>query len=100
MNVSKRTTRNDGCRICSGHKVLEGYNHLMTTHNAIAKEWDYEKNYPLKPTDVSKGYDKKVWWICSICNNSYKSSPNSRTSQNAGCSVCKGGVAKKVSKYL
>ena len=30
----------------------------------LAKEWDYEKNYPLTPSDVTYGSNKKVWWKC------------------------------------
>lgn len=99
MVVSKRTSRGDSCPYCSGHKVLEGFNDLKTTHNEIAKEWDYEKNYPLRPENVSKGYDKKVWWICPTCNNSYKCSPNTRVSGNVGCNKCNGGVSKKINQY-
>ena len=97
--VSKRTSRGDGCPYCSGHKVLVGYNDLLTTNPEIASEWNYNKNYPLKPENVSKGYDKKVWWICSKCHRSFKCSPNTRTSGNVGCSDCKGGVAKQIIQY-
>ena len=99
ISVSKRTSRGDGCPYCSGHRVLVGYNDLLTTNPEIANEWDYKKNYPLKPENISKGYDKKVWWICSKCNHSYKCSPNTRISGNVGCSHCNGGVAKSINQY-
>lgn len=52
------------CPICSNHRVLEGYNDLATTNPELLKEWDYKKNEPIKPTEVTQGSMKKVWWIC------------------------------------
>ena len=51
-----------GCPICSGHKVLKGYNDLATTNPTLAKEWNYEKNGDLKPEHFMAGSGKKVWW--------------------------------------
>lgn len=56
--------RGVGCPICDGKKVLIGYNDLATTNPKIAKEWDYEKNGDLKPTDITEGSTTNVWWIC------------------------------------
>ncbi len=53
-----------GCPICSHRQILEGYNDLATTNPEIAKEWNYERNHPLLPTQVAAGGKKKVWWIC------------------------------------
>lgn len=72
---------------------------LLLLFPSIASEWDYEKNYPLRPENISKGYDKKVWWICPKCKKSYKCSPNTRISGNVGCSNCNGGVAKPINQY-
>lgn len=55
--------RGVGCPICDGKKVLIGYNDLATTNPKIAKEWDYEKNGDLKPTDITEGSTTNVWWI-------------------------------------
>jgi len=54
-----------GCPICDGKIVLVGYNDLATTNPDLAVEWNYEKNGDLKPTEVTKGSHKKVWWKCS-----------------------------------
>ena len=29
---------------------------------ALLSEWDFEKNAPLTPDDVTSGSDKKIWW--------------------------------------
>ena len=54
-----------GCPYCSNRLVLVGYNDLATVNPKVAKEWNYEKNGDLRPTDVLAGSHKKVWWICS-----------------------------------
>ena len=46
------------CRFCpeakSGRLPSSTYN-LATEYPEIAKQWDYEKNFPLKPEDVLPG---------------------------------------------
>ncbi len=88
--VSNRV-KGHGCPICSGHKVLDGFNDLATTDPEIAKEWNYEKNAPLTPSDFTAGSSKKVWWRCqnghewqaSICHRAPKSN-----SRGTGCPLC------------
>lgn len=63
------------CPYCSGHRVLKGFNDLVTTHPHLIKEWYYINNNIL-PEEVSAGSSKVVWWKCSnehiwstsICN--------------------------------
>ena len=40
-------------------------NSLLESHPELSKEWDYEKNYPLRPENFSFGSHQKVWWVCS-----------------------------------
>ena len=58
--------RSNGCNcpVCSGHRVLTGYNDLATVNPDLALEWHPIKNGHLKPTEVTSGTDKKVWWQC------------------------------------
>lgn len=55
--ISDRTRvgRNTGCPYCGHHKVLVGFNDLATFYPEIAKEWNYEKNFPLTPQHYIKG---------------------------------------------
>ena len=78
--------RGSNCSICSGHKVLVGYNDLSTTHPALASEWHPSRNNDLKPTDVTHGSDKKVWWQCSN-GHEWQATISSRSS-GCGCSQC------------
>lgn len=51
-----------GCPYISNQKVWQGYNDLETLLPHIAKEWHPTKNGSLKPSDVTRGTEKKVWW--------------------------------------
>ena len=70
--ITNRTYLKRNCPYCSNHTVLSGFNDLQTKYPDIAKQWDYEKNYPLLPTQANPGSSKKVWWICPL-HHSYQS---------------------------
>ena len=52
-----------GCPYLSGNKVWKGFNDLESTYPELVKEWHSTKNGNLKPSDVTAGSIKKVWWI-------------------------------------
>lgn len=88
--IPDRIRRNTKCPYCFPRRVLTpGVNDLATTEPLIAAEWDNVKNAPLLPSDVMRGSQKKVWWVCKK-GHSYFSSINMRTSQNLGCPYCSG----------
>lgn len=73
------------CAICSGRRVLAGFNDLATTHPDLAKEWDAEKN-DLAPTEVSAGSALKAFWVCQL-GHSFQTQIAIRK-QGVGCAVC------------
>lgn len=84
---ANRTLRAQGCPYCSGKRILIGFNDLTTTHPNIAKEWHPTKNPTLKPTDVSYGSNKVVWWL-GMCGHEWESSIASRCRYNSKCPIC------------
>jgi hypothetical protein len=71
-----------GCPICSGRKVLKGFNDLQTTHPEIAIQaegWD--------PAKVSRGSNEIKRWKC-INGHTWATSTNKRTGEKTGCPVC------------
>ena len=52
-----------GCPYLSGKKVWRGFNDIAFTNPDLAAQWHPTKNGKLTPHDISKGYDKKVWWL-------------------------------------
>ena len=84
--VAERVVRNSACPYCVNRAVQVGMNDLTTTYPDIAKEWHPLKNGPLKPTDVTYGCDKKVWWLGS-CGHEWKTQVYNRT-KGIGCPYC------------
>lgn len=87
-SVGGRVQRKSGCPYCAGVQLLEGFNDLATRNPSLAREWHFEKNYPLEPKDVSGGNHKKAWWICGE-EHEWEASISSRNS-GIGCPICSG----------
>lgn len=88
--IRDRTKNHTKCPICANKQALKGFNDLTTKYPEIAEEWNYEKNFPLLPTQVTSGSHKKVWWKCKYCNFEWKSEITNRV-QNLLCPNCKDG---------
>lgn len=87
--VSKRVRRHR-CPFCIGKMVCRS-NSLATCHPEIAAQWDYEKNHPLTPSQVTRGSNSVVHWICDFNpGHKWPARINSRTtpSQRNGCPHC------------
>ena len=72
------------CPICSGRRVLKGFNDLWTTHPELAtmlknKEDGYKYN---------AGSNVKLLWICPDCGNEKLIAPNKMTTQKHYCAIC------------
>ena len=66
-------------------KVSPEYN-LKVLQPDIAKQWDCEKNHPLKPENCTPGTHKKAWWICEK-QHSYYARIGHRVT-GSGCPKC------------
>lgn len=83
-----------GCPLCGLKKIGINHNKSLIDNKGslfdivpnLAKEWDYEKNYPLTPNDVTAGSKKKVWWICQK-GHKWESAICNRTG-GSGCIYC------------
>lgn len=82
------------CPVCANRIILPGFNDLATTHPVLAAEWNEEKNGDLTPQRISYGYDKKVWWRCSL-GHEWKAPPSTRIRMAAGCPICSGYAVQK-----
>ena len=83
-SVSSRV-RGRGCPICSGKKVLKGFNDFESHCHELVKDWDFEKN-GITPDRVAFGSDKKFWWVCDK-GHSYECSINNRRAGQS-CPIC------------
>ena len=94
--VESRSLNHRGCPHCAGKFPQKGINDLKTKYPDIAKEWDYQKNYPIKPEDILPKSNLKRWWQCSKCGKIWQATPNSRTRSGLPhCYKCKMKVCKK-----
>ena len=79
-------TKGRGCPYCVGRYAIKGENDLQTVNSVLAKEWNYEKNYGLTPTEVMPNSNQKVWWRCSK-GHEWQATINSRNN-GRGCPIC------------
>lgn len=75
-----------GCPYCAGKKVLIGFNDLETLYPELAKEWHPTKNEQLKPSQITYGSGKKVWWRCKN-KHEWETAVYNRT-KGGGCPIC------------
>ena len=63
-----------GCKYCSGHDVLKGFNDVSTTNPEILEIWDFETNLEnnIYIDRLSKGSAKIVHLKCKKCNKMWK----------------------------
>lgn len=88
--ISARTECGTGCPYCAGRKVLEGFNDLQTVFPKLAAEWHPTLNGALKPSQLTPGSNKRVWWQCPL-GHVWKAVVYSRTgARPSGCPVCAG----------
>ena len=64
-------------------------NSLLKTHPLISSEWDYDKNYPLRPENFSHGSNNRIWWLCPK-GHSYESPIVNRARAKLSCDYCSG----------
>ena len=77
---------------CKGHSLhIRRTNSLTSEYPEIAKEWHPEKNGSLEPNEILSGSHKRIWWICSDCDNEWIAPCRSR-SQGYGCPHCNKGT--------
>lgn len=66
----------------------------VANYPELVAQWHPTKNGELKPSNVSYGSAKKIWWKCPVTkDHEWQVSPNARTSLGRGCPYCTGQKA-------
>lgn len=73
------------CPICSGYKVLPGYNDLGTTNPNLIQEWSPSNR--ISWSNFSYGSNAKVLWICPVCQGEYYSKIRDKV-KGTSCPYC------------
>ncbi|MFD9664334.1 zinc-ribbon domain-containing protein [Rhodococcus sp. NPDC059968] len=88
--VASRTRSGSGCPVCSGRRLLSGFNDLATRFPDVAAEWHPTKNLDLRPHQIAAGTATRVWWL-GACGHEWDATVNDRTSRGGtGCAICAG----------
>ena len=80
--INARNGNMNGCPVCSGQKVLIGFNDFATHHPELASQahgWD--------PSTVTAGSKKRVSWQCDL-GHLWQAVVKDR--KKAGCPICSG----------
>lgn len=87
-------------------RLVPGVNDLQTwcyenNRLDLLEEWDYKRNFPLTPSQISRGSGKRVYWVCKTCGRNWPRSVGGRTNPNgSGCRLCNQSTPPpKKSKY-
>ncbi len=89
MSVNKRV-RGQGCRYCSHNSVLSGVNDLAHVRKDLMQQWDFDKNEEIDPNNTALKSNKKVYWKCKYCGETWLASISHRTEKPyAQCKYCK-----------
>lgn len=75
------------CPFCAG-RISTLQTCLAATHPDLAKQWHPTKNGDLKPTNVTRGSARKVWWRCAQ-RHEWQATVGHRVS-GRGCPYCAG----------
>lgn len=86
--ISSRTVNESGCPFCSGRYDIQGENDLMSVDSPLLKEWNYDRNGRLTPSDFKEHSARKIWWKCKK-GHEWCSSISDR-SRGDGCPYCSG----------
>lgn len=87
QSIHKKTSRNSGCPVCSGHLTVSGVNDFAATYPEIAREWHPTKNGDLCPSKLAKKSGAKVWWQCKY-GHEWQATPHDRATDHTGCPIC------------
>ena len=92
-SIQSRTRKGTGCPICAKKVAVKHHRETFLQKNGclqdakLLESWDYEKNAPLKPENVTASSSKSVWWKCSL-GHSWKAKISDRTIIGEKCTVC------------
>ncbi len=87
--IGNRTGNGAGCPLCSGHAV-SNETRLTAKAPKVASEWHPRKNGSLRPSELSYGSSRVVWWRCAKNpKHEWRTSVQNRTGREAtGCPYC------------
>ncbi len=84
--VKNRTLNESKCPYCSGKLAISGENDIATKFPNLMKEWNFERNIGVNPSQQLQYSNRKVWWK-GPCGHEWQDTITHRT-QGRGCPIC------------
>lgn len=86
ISTAQSFIKSPRCPICSGEKILPGFNDLGTTHSHLQGLWS-DKN-KLSISNYSYGSNEIVLWKCDVCHGEYRMRISEKAIKKFGCPYC------------
>lgn len=100
-NLKGITDNNRWCCYCSHQELCENDNcNFCFKHSfssiEYSKYWNQTMNMNITPRKTFKTTNKKFWFDCNICKNSFEKTISSITLQHSWCPICKNKTERKL----
>ncbi len=66
----------------------------------LMSEWDWDANVGLDPKTLTRGSNKKAWWVCSVCGHKWCADIHHRAVRKQGCLNCRYVYKKQLASIL
>lgn len=86
VSVARDFEKSRKCPICSGYKILAGYNDLATTHPNLKEAWSPKNTVDI--THFSYGSQYRAIWYCNRCGGEYTLRIADRVKRKTDCPYC------------
>jgi hypothetical protein len=86
--VRNRALRDHGCPTCA-HRPPEEDDSLAAARPDLAQQWHPANNGSLRPTKISCGSPRRVWWRCAVAeDHEWQTAVANRVAGRTGCPFC------------
>ena len=86
INTAQAFIKSPKCPICSGERILSGFNDLGTTHPYLRNVWSDKNEFNID--NYSYGSNATVIWKCNVCHGEYKMRISEKAVKKYGCPYC------------
>lgn len=96
---------NRWCSYCSHQELCKNVNCKFCFENSFAsseyaKYWNQTLNNHLTPREIFKNTNKKCWFDCDVCKNTFEKIISDITSKKSWCPICKNKTELKLFRKL
>jgi hypothetical protein len=89
LSTVKNRSQGNGCPFCAG-KLVSATNSLLARRPDLVAFWDEEANAPLRPSEITEGSGRLVWWKCPTNPQHVWKRVVAKQCSSRGCPFCRG----------